>query len=553
MTRVLHCFLPMFLALFAQAMMAQGISRDALDARGRHVTATWLQPRPQGNTIRALCFVDARAGWAVGDAGTILRTTDGGQHWHAQESGTMAVLTRCAFPERARGWILSPRQLLWTTDAGTRWTPRSGPMLGNAQDSYRDMAAPAPERLFIATRLGGIFRSTDRGVSWTTVHRSYEPARIFFCDALHGWVAGDHGRVARTTDGGSSWTDHYVVVPRRAPLRDASLLYFADSLRGWIAADKDLYATTDGGRMWELRPDSTRHRDLFMTTENRIWSCGTGLAYSGDGGRMWHAQTGVPRIPLTTITFIGPDSGWAAGAAGVMLRSTDAGASWHGDATESAHNYQRLHVRSNDTVWVLGNGIRRSDDGGMHWIDVPDAERSMFRDTDFLDSRGGTIPTDTRRVAFRNASLGYAIGEDQILWTTTDGGRHWSSLTFGRPLLDLALPDSQCIILLARAESPDTGSTALIFRSTDQGRTWRAVSIDSAVAPVALCFPDARHGWLLAEAGAIWTTDDGGASWVALPVATGIRGRAIGAASSERAYIAGDDGGIVRIDITSRD
>lgn len=558
MTRVSLFVFSIIVALWSQTAAAQGISREGRDARGRRVRATWLQPRPQGNGIRALRFVDARTGWAVGDAGTILHTTDGGQHWRAQESGTMASLAHCAFSDRARGWSATQRQVLRTTDAGTQWHAIPGPPLRGTQDLYRDIAVPAAEHILVVTRLGGIFRSTDSGGSWSVVHHSYEPARIFFRDALHGWVAGDHGRVARTTDGGATWTDHYVVVPRRAPLRNPSLLYFADSLRGWITADTDLYATTDGGRMWELLPDSTRHDDLHMSATGQLWSCGTGLRRSSDGGRTWHAHPGVPRLPLAAITFVGPDTGWAAGAAGVLLRSTDGGATWHGDGRESARQYRRIHLRSDDTVWVLGDRIHRSDDGGMHWIDAPDSDSSMFRAADFLDPRAGTLPAGTLpggilRIAFQDPAHGYAIDADQILWSTTDGGRQWSSRTFGRPLLDLAVPDSRRIVLLARATSEDNGSSALVLRSNDHGQTWRAVTIDAAIAPVALCFTDARHGWLLADAGAVWTTDDGGGTWVALPVVTGIRGRAIGAVSSDRAYIAGDDGGIVRIDIQSPD
>ncbi len=37
--------------------------------------------------IHGLAFVDARTGWAVGDLGTILATTDGGQSWHKQRAG----------------------------------------------------------------------------------------------------------------------------------------------------------------------------------------------------------------------------------------------------------------------------------------------------------------------------------------------------------------------------------------------------------------------------------------------------------------------------------
>src|SRR5262245_51477096 len=51
-------------------------------------TWTWENPRPQGNTLNAVSCATAGACVAVGDAGTIVATTDGGGTWTVQSSGT---------------------------------------------------------------------------------------------------------------------------------------------------------------------------------------------------------------------------------------------------------------------------------------------------------------------------------------------------------------------------------------------------------------------------------------------------------------------------------
>src|SRR5207237_8817159 len=48
----------------------------------------WQNPLPQGNNLRGASFVDADTGTAVGDYGIIVRTTDGGNSWTVQVSGT---------------------------------------------------------------------------------------------------------------------------------------------------------------------------------------------------------------------------------------------------------------------------------------------------------------------------------------------------------------------------------------------------------------------------------------------------------------------------------
>jgi len=52
---------------------------------------TWRQAQvPVSVTLTSLAFADARAGWAVGHLGTVLRTDDGGQTWQHVFDGTRA-------------------------------------------------------------------------------------------------------------------------------------------------------------------------------------------------------------------------------------------------------------------------------------------------------------------------------------------------------------------------------------------------------------------------------------------------------------------------------
>ena len=51
-------------------------------------------------------FIDASAGWAAGDQGTLLRTSDGGIHWTATSSGTSHALERLFFVDQNHGWAV---------------------------------------------------------------------------------------------------------------------------------------------------------------------------------------------------------------------------------------------------------------------------------------------------------------------------------------------------------------------------------------------------------------------------------------------------------------
>jgi photosystem II stability/assembly factor-like uncharacterized protein len=51
-------------------------------------------------------FLDERTGWAVGAQGTIIHTTDGGAHWQIESSGTRHPLERLALASRVRAWAV---------------------------------------------------------------------------------------------------------------------------------------------------------------------------------------------------------------------------------------------------------------------------------------------------------------------------------------------------------------------------------------------------------------------------------------------------------------
>ena len=63
--------------------------------------AQWYfqNPYPTGNNLICLKFVNSEVGWAVGEFGTILKTTNGGTTWKLQFSGTTHSLNGVSFTD----------------------------------------------------------------------------------------------------------------------------------------------------------------------------------------------------------------------------------------------------------------------------------------------------------------------------------------------------------------------------------------------------------------------------------------------------------------------
>src|SRR5687768_15617241 len=75
----------------------------------------WQNPNPQGNNLLAVTFVNATTGWTVGDAGTILSTSDAGDSWILETSGTTQHLNGVAFANAAQGWAVGDAGTILTT------------------------------------------------------------------------------------------------------------------------------------------------------------------------------------------------------------------------------------------------------------------------------------------------------------------------------------------------------------------------------------------------------------------------------------------------------
>jgi photosystem II stability/assembly factor-like uncharacterized protein len=155
--------------------------------------------RSFGVEIHAVRYASERVGWAVGDEGLVMRTTDGGKTWSRQSSGVTAALRALAVTRTADGSYAGVAAgeagaLVRTLD-GTTWR-RADVSLS---ETLRSAATSADARLVLVAGDGGtLLRSEDRGASWTSI--AVGPANVTSV-TLDG-----RGSVAiATDDSGATW------------------------------------------------------------------------------------------------------------------------------------------------------------------------------------------------------------------------------------------------------------------------------------------------------------------------------------------------------------
>jgi photosystem II stability/assembly factor-like uncharacterized protein len=233
---------------------------------------------------------------------------------------------------------------------------------------------------------------------------------------------------------------------------------------------------------------------------------------------------------LQAVSAVSDDVAWVTGHAGVVLRTTDGGATWRRLAVPDADSLEFRDVRAfgPELAYVLaaGRGTRSriyvTSDGGRHWeLRFANADPRAFYDCfAFFDRR--------RAVAVSDAVDGHIV-----LRATDDGGAHWNLVPPGgipvaEPGEGAFAASGTCIVALGRSHAwIGTGSAAAsrVYRSVDGGRRWRVaatpVVAGAAAGVTSLAFRDERHGVALggaiaapADTGArVAVTTDGGTTW----------------------------------------
>ena len=284
---------------------------------------------------------------------------------------------------------------------------------------------------------GGVWRTTDGGVSWQPISdksvissigaiavSESNPNVIYVGtgeSCLRGNISYGDG-VYKTTDGGKTWqhiglkdTQHIARVwidPRNS---DHVLVAALGHAYG-PNPDRGIFRTTDGGKTWDkilYKDDKSGAIDLAVDPHNSNvmfaalyqiqrtpWSLesggpGSGLYRSTDGGNSWkHLEgKGLPEGILGRIgvSVSGADSNRVyaliESKQSGLYRSDDGGETWsrvNDDQRLTQRAWYFTHIfadpKSADTVYMLNTGVFRSTDGGktLNLLPAPHGDHHGF-------------------------------------------------------------------------------------------------------------------------------------------------------------------------------
>ncbi len=188
----------------------------------------------------------------------------------------------------------------------------------------------------------------------------------------------------------------------------------------------------------------------------------TALLVTAAGAQTWKVglTASYPGISFSDVQFLSATTGWVVGSKGIVLKTTDGGATWNGATNDTLGTLSSVHFRSATDGYIGGSSrkLYTTTDGGSSWT------RILLNA--FVADTGAVV----RSVYFSDASKGWILttlsSTNGRILHTTDGGTTWTQ--------DLVVAGSNMIDMYF--SGPDRGvavgkSTGTLYY-TKNGTTW---------------------------------------------------------------------------------
>jgi photosystem II stability/assembly factor-like uncharacterized protein len=279
---------------------------------------SWL-PQSSGTTaaLFEVEFIGADTGYAAGESGTMLHTTDGGATWTIQYTGAWYIQAMQFFNGMKGYFAGNGGEFGVTQDGGISWTT----FLTATTNDLRDMHFIDENLGYMAGHNGTIIKTTNGGTSWSTLSTgtSEHLYGIHFFNATDGIAAGNGGTIIRTTNGGSTWSP----VSSGTTVNITFLSFYSATSGSAGLVNGSVLVTNDGGLNWseEVTGSAEPSFEGSYTPNGKLYIAG-GNYSSSDG---------------------------------IIQRSGDGGSTWSTDFTQNVHRFLSVQMATNHIGYAVGN------------------------------------------------------------------------------------------------------------------------------------------------------------------------------------------------------
>jgi photosystem II stability/assembly factor-like uncharacterized protein len=313
-----------------------------------------------------------------------------------------------------------------------------------------DIAFLGKDIAWIVTSRNNLLSTRDGGRTWDEVSSAAIDGfkQISFINSSNGWAINGYSQIWRTYDGGQTWL-------RIAELKERSYFFndlqeeicFVDELHGWIIDPFSIWRTEDGGVNWQQSNLSRGNSSIGQVFQYNFSSSQLGCLYgsegifysTNDGGKTWHwAKMGTDDSYIISLFFLDENNGW------IVREGRELGS---GKQTSTVYSTQ---------------------DGGDTWSANRLPNSNMVLESICFVSKeaGWAAGAEKKESDRRNETIA-------VLLHTKDGGETWETLQINEN------ESSYEKVFFADAEHGWALANGNVYRTEDEGRTWRVVLRES--------------------------------------------------------------------------
>lgn len=468
----------------------------------------WVKqsPLPTGNLLRSSDFINTNTGIAVGNFGTIVKTTNQGNTWTTKTSGTDKNLYHVCFINQNTG--------------------------------------------FVAGIINGYLKTTNSGENWEQIYlgNNQTPGKFFFVNENIGYLIGGNSLVMKTLNGGNNWQN----ISFNNVLYSA--IFFANEQTGYIAGvNSKIFKTTNGGINWQQQQSAELIAIYSMDFINKDTGFIAGSLFGSgiiqkttNGGINWYLVS-IAGGSLQKIKFADKETGYAIGRE--ILKSTDGGENWF--IINIDHwMYSNIFPVDEQIVYVFGGGIRKTTNGGDNWFYQSSGTGTDMKAIYMLNENtgyiGGVLKTTNgginwlitpqtvaaESIYFLNTYTGFAV-HDIKFYKTINGGDNWEETIVGNSLYSVVFIDYNTGFVAGSGK---------ILKTTNSGITWETKLSNGGYT---VYFINAQTGYATNYSAGILKTSDGGENWITQNIPTTEELKSIIFLNGNTGFAAGGNYGII--------
>lgn len=482
-------------------------------------------------------FVNADTGWAVGEGGAIIKTTNGGEKWIWYESGVENTLRTVAAVNNGQRVISAGDggKILISEDAGETWSQLSSPTIRNIWN----MQMITNEIGWMVGEGATALKTTDTGLTWiqqTVPHTTLPYWDVSFIDTSFGYICCNSAVVLKTTNGGGSWQ-----IQQAGDTRSLFTIYAFDTVKASAGgfAGKIVY-TTDGGNTWlnATGAYAEANKIKFINDTLGFMAANGGFCKSTDGGMSWFIihdlYRGSDSSPSTNLSFTTGTNGYVTGINMLLGKTIDNGESW--ERTINNDDFINVYFKNEKNGLINSNKfIYTTKDGGasldtlktfpyfagtlayLLFLDSLTGFMGMQSMKIFKTTNGGvnwystniTGLVDTlgliQKIFFFNKVLGWAVSTRGYILGTSDGGENWTvqlNLGISRDFKGIHFFDHY----------NGWATSRYLYKTSDGGITWEVKMNNGIFMPWDVYFINDSIGFCT-ESNNLYRTTNGGTSW----------------------------------------